>query len=180
MKDASASAIYGTRAANGVVIISTKKGNKNEKVGVSLNAYTAVSNVVNKLDLLTASDLVMLKKERYINNGLAPDDFWDDPYYSVQRTDWQDAYFSTGTTNNIDLSIKGGSKRASFYTSLGYYNEQGTIEPSKFRRYSIRVNSDYQITERLKIGENFQFSLMNPEDVHGSFGMFFVIIRHYL
>lgn len=169
LKDASASAIYGTRAANGVVIISTKKGNKNEKVGVSLNAYTAVSNVVNKLDLLTASDLVMLKKERYINNGLAPDDFWDDPYYSVQRTDWQDAYFSTGTTNNIDLSIKGGSKRASFYTSLGYYNEQGTIEPSKFRRYSIRVNSDYQITERLKIGENFQFSLMNPEDVHGSF-----------
>lgn len=143
LKDASASAIYGTRAANGVVIISTKKGNKNEKVGVSLNAYTAVSNVVNKLDLLTASDLVMLKKERYINNGLAPDDFWDDPYYSVQRTDWQDAYFSTGTTNNIDLSIKGGSKRASFYTSLGYYNEQGTIEPSKFRRYSIRVNSDY-------------------------------------
>ena len=169
LKDASASAIYGTRAANGVIIITTKKGRLNEKISISLNAYTAFAKTSNRLNLLTAEELVSLKKERYTNNGIPVDSFWDNPYYSTQRTDWQDAYFTTGTTNNIDLSIKGGGEKSTFYMNLGYYNEKGTIEPSQFKRYSIRLNSDHQITKKLKIGQSFQFSLMNPEDVYGSF-----------
>lgn len=168
LKDASASAIYGTRAANGVVIITTKKGKRNEKISVSLNAYTGISNVQNKLDLLSASDLVTLKKERYTNNGLAVDEFWNDPYYSTQRTNWQDEYYQTGKVNNIDLSLKGGSEKSTFYASLGYYNEKGMIKPSQFKRYSVRVNSEHQVTRRLKIGENIQYSLMNTEDVRGT------------
>ncbi len=167
LKDASASAIYGTRAANGVVIITTKKGQKNEKISVSLNAYTGVTNVQNTLDLTTAPELVMLKKERYTNNGLEIDPFWNDSYYSTQRTDWQKEYYSTGKVHNVDLSLKGGSEKSTFYSSIGYYNEQGMIKPQEFKRYSIRINSDHQVSKRLKVGESIQYSLMNTADARG-------------
>ncbi|GHT24371.1 SusC/RagA family TonB-linked outer membrane protein [Bacteroidia bacterium] len=161
LKDASASAIYGTRAANGVVLVTTKKGRKSEKMNINLNAYTGVSNLAKKIDLLEAPQLAMLRQEAYtINNSTdaAYKAFWDNPYFATQRTDWQDAYFGTGTISNVDLSIRGGNEKSTFYTSFGYYKDKGMISPASSERYNVLITSDHQLNKYLKIGQNFQYS----------------------
>ncbi|GHT67396.1 SusC/RagA family TonB-linked outer membrane protein [Bacteroidia bacterium] len=171
LKDASASAIYGTRAANGVVLVTTKKGRNGEKVNVSVNAYTGVSNLAKRIDLLTAPEVAMLRQEAYtINNSTNTDywDFWNNPYFATQRTDWQDAYFGTGKISNIDLSIKGGSDKSTFFTSFGYYKDKGMISPASYERYNVLLKSDHNINKRLKFGQNFQYALSKGTVQQGS------------
>lgn len=158
LKDASSSAIYGTRAANGVVIITTKRGKKNVKTNIDVNAYYGISNVSKTLDVLTAPELVMLKKERYQNDGIAANSFWNDPYYGVQRTDWQDELFNQGKVANVDARLSGGNEKSNYMSSIGYYKENGIIINSEFERVSLRLNSDHQINSRLKIGQSLQYT----------------------
>lgn len=158
LKDASSSAIYGTRAANGVVIITTKRGKKNVKTNIDVNAYYGISNVSKTLDVLTAPELVMLKKERYQNDGLAVNSFWNDPYYGVQRTDWQKELFNQGKVANVDARLSGGNEKSNYMSSIGYYKENGIIINSEFERVSLRLNSDHQINSRLKIGQSLQYT----------------------
>jgi TonB-linked SusC/RagA family outer membrane protein len=169
LKDASAAAIYGTRAANGVILITTKKGKAGDKMNISFNAYGGASNLAKKIDLLQAPDLAMLKKEAYVNSGspsggTAYSNFWANPYYATQRTDWQDAFFTGGNIYNADLSIRGGNDKSTYYTSFGYFKDKGIINPSNFERFSLRVNSDHKITKWLKIGQNLQYTLANKQD----------------
>ena len=89
LKDASSSAIYGSRAANGVVLVTTKKGNYGEKMKTTVNYYTGSNKTIKYLDMLTAPDLVTLKKEAFTNDSLPVPSVWNDPYYSTQRTNWQ-------------------------------------------------------------------------------------------
>ncbi|NGM67066.1 SusC/RagA family TonB-linked outer membrane protein [Sphingobacterium sp. SGR-19] len=161
LKDASSAAIYGTRAANGVILVTTKRGKFGQPTQYSVNLYSGITNVNNKLDLLGAEDLVMLKKERYTNDGIAANVFWDDPYYAEDRTDWQDELFQAGRLENFDLSIRGGGEKSSYLTSLGYYNEKGIMLSSKFRRLSARVNSNHVISDKLKLVQNFQYNYRN-------------------
>ncbi len=158
LKDASSSAIYGTRAANGVIIITTKKGNYGEKLRTSVNVYRGVSNSIRNIPMLTAPDLVMLKKERYTNDGLAIDPIWQDPYYATQRTDWQKAILRSGQVTNADVSVRGGNASSNYMLSGGYYDEKGIVENTTFKRYSVRINSEHKIGKRLKIGENIQLT----------------------
>lgn len=158
LKDASSSAIYGTRAANGVIIITTKKGNYGEKLRASVNVYRGVSNVIRYIPLLTAPELAMLKKERYTNDGAAVDPIWNDPYYSTQRTDWQKAILGTGNVTNADVSLRGGNASSSYMFSGGYYDEKGLVENTYFKRYSLRINSEHKIGRHLKVGENLQLT----------------------
>jgi len=157
LKDASASAIYGTRAANGVVIITTRKG-RSGKMEMNVDIYSGFSNVTKKLDVLDASTLAEIKRERYANDGIPVDPIWNDPQYQTQRTNWQDELFETGVTKNIDLSINGGSKKSTYLVALGYYDEKGVINKSKADRFSLRVNSDHKITNWLKVGHNMGLS----------------------
>lgn len=161
LKDASSSAIYGTRAANGVVIITTKRGNRNVKTNVDVNTFYGVSSVNKTIDLLTAPDLVMLKKERYQNDGIPVNSFWENAYYQTQRTDWQDALFNRGSVANIDLRVSGGNDKSNYMSSIGYYTEEGIIISSKSRRITLRLNSDHQVNNRLKIGQNLQYTNRN-------------------
>ncbi|SEL67981.1 TonB-linked outer membrane protein, SusC/RagA family [Chitinophaga rupis] len=158
LKDASSSAIYGTRAANGVIIITTKKGNYGEKLRASANVYRGVSNAIRTIPLLTAPELVMLKKERYANSGGTIDPVWNDPYYATQRTNWQDAILGSGNVTNADVSIRGGNNSSNYMFSAGYYDEKGLVENTYFKRYSMRINSEHKLGKRLKIGENLQLS----------------------
>lgn len=157
LKDASASAIYGTRAANGVVIITTKRGRKGQ-LDVTLNTYTGISNVVNTIDVLDASTYSEIKRERYANDGIPVNPIWQDSKYQTQRTNWQDELFGTGVTSNIDLAVSGGSEKSTFLFSLGYYDEEGIIEKAKSDRFSLRVNSDHVVNDWLKIGQNLSLS----------------------
>ncbi len=161
LKDASSAAIYGTRAANGVILVTTKSGRLNTDTKINLNVYSGISEVSNKLNLLKANDLVMLKKERYANDGITPNEFWNNNYYTVNRTDWQNSLFQTGHFQNVDLGISGGNERSSYLTSMGYYNEEGIILSSKFERLSARFNSTHRLSDRLKINQNFQYSYKN-------------------
>jgi len=164
LKDASASAIYGTRAANGVVLITTKRGKFDDKLKFTLNAYTGVSNRIKTLDMLDAPTLTKLKQESYTNDvadGSTIPDIWKDPQYQTQKTNWQNEVLKQGTTNNMDLSIRGGGKYSSFAISGGHYNEKGIIGKTYYKRYTVRINSDHKVGERLKIGQNLQFTNTN-------------------
>lgn len=158
LKDASSSAIYGTRAANGVVLVTTKKGSYGEQIKTTINAYTGQSRVIKYLDLLTAPDLAALKKEAFLNDSLQAPGIWSDSYYATQRTDWQRALLGTGKTNNLDVAIRGGNAASNFSFSGNYYDEKGLIINSFFKRYSARFNSEHKILKIFRVGENFQFS----------------------
>jgi TonB-linked SusC/RagA family outer membrane protein len=156
LKDASSSAIYGTRAANGVVLVTTKKGTYSQKLSTSVNAYTGFSNTSRYLDLLTAPDLYTLKRERYTNDGATIEEPWNNPYYATQRTDWQKAILGTGKVNSGDVNIQGGSETSTFFISTSMYNEKGIIDKSDFKRVSSRVNSEHKLKSWLRVGENVQ------------------------
>ncbi|MDO3627310.1 TonB-dependent receptor [Mucilaginibacter sp. BT774] len=161
LKDASASAIYGSRAANGVVIITTKNGNFNEKLKTSVNLYTGSNSPVKYIKMLTAPELDQLKIESYSNNGQSAPAIWSNPYYSVQRTDWQRALLGTGHVQNADIALRGGSASSIYSFSGNYYNETGMIPNSFFKRYNFRVNSEHKVTSKIKIGENILYSNSN-------------------
>lgn len=161
LKDASASAIYGSRAANGVVIITTKNGNFNEKLRTSVNLYAGSNSPVKYIKMLTAPELAQLKIESYTNSGQAAPTIWSDPYYSVQRTDWQRALLGTGHVRNADIALRGGSASSIYSFSGNYYDETGMIPNSFFTRYNFRVNSEHKVTSKIKVGENILYSNTN-------------------
>ncbi len=165
LKDASSSAIYGTRAANGVVLVTTKKGNLGEKVKTTVNAYTGNSNPLKYIPLATAPELVKLKQEEFTNDNTTLDSIWLDPYYATQRTDWQRELFNTGKTNNVDVALRGGSANSTYSVSGNYYDEKGMIINTYFQRYSARFNSEHKLGKRLKVGENFLYSFTNSSGV---------------
>jgi len=158
LKDASSSAIYGTRAANGVIIITTKRGKTNEKMQFSVNAYTGISNVVSTVDVLEAPQLAELKRERYTNDGDPINPIWQDPAYQTQKTNWQDELFGTGKKHNLDITLRGGGAKSSYNMMLGYFDEQGMIKNSYFKRLSFRVNSDHKVSDRFTIKQSLQLA----------------------
>lgn len=161
LKDASAAAIYGTRAANGVVLVTTKKGNYNQKLVTNINFYNGFSNTTKYLNLLTAPQLYDLKRERYTNDGVAIDAPWNDSYYATQRTDWQRAIMKTGHVINGDVNLQGGNEVSNYYFSTSIYNEDGIIDKTNFKRFSTRFNSEHKVNEWLKLGENIQLNYAN-------------------
>jgi len=158
LKDASASAIYGSRAANGVVLITTKKGSYDGGLNLSANVYSGVKSPVKFLPMLNASQLVALKNEAYNNDGLTVPAIWSNPYYDTTRTNWQKALMGNGDVSNADIALRGGNKNSNYSISGNYYDEKGMIVNQYFKRYSIRINSEHKIGSRLKIGENAVYS----------------------
>lgn len=182
LKDASASAIYGTRAANGVVIVTTKRGKFGQSLKMNLSGYSGVSNRIKSIDVLDAPTLVMLKRERYTNDGLDVDPIWEDPQYQTQQTDWQDAVLGKGTVNNLDISVSSGGEKSAFSLSGGVYNEQGMIRNSYFKRYSFRINSDHKISNKFKLGQNLQITSQSgtaPNTLSAQDGLVWSAIRFH-
>lgn len=182
LKDASASAIYGTRAANGVVIVTTKRGDFNQPLKVEVNGYMGVSNAIKTIDVLDAPTLATLKRERYTNDGLAINPIWEDPAYQTQMTDWQKELLGQGSTQNIDLTLRGGNKNSSFMMAGGYFKEEGMITNSDFRRLSFRINSDHKLSEKFKIGQNLQLVSINqrsPNTLSAQTGVLWSAIRFH-
>jgi TonB-linked SusC/RagA family outer membrane protein len=159
LKDASASAIYGTRAANGVVLVTTKKGVYGEQLKTTVNFYTGNANPMKFLKLATAPELLLLKKETYSNDGTSVAGTpWGDDKLGTQRTDWQRALFGTGKITNADIAIRGGNLVSNYSISGNYFEEKGMIPNTFFKRYSARINSEHKIGKRIKVGENVLYS----------------------
>jgi len=181
LKDAAAAAIYGSRGSNGVILITTKKG-ETGKLQLAYNSYHGVQGVANKLDLLDGYGLATLLKESRDNVYVrldpanhSADDSNDvrrnnttnkeilipnyiQPYLEGQKglinTDWQDAIFRNATISNHEINASGGNESTTFFVSGNYFNQEGIIVGSDFKRYSTRVNLTTKFTDKFTFGIN--------------------------
>ncbi len=154
LKDASATAIYGSRGANGVVLITTKKGSAGQST-FSYSTYAGVSQIRKKIDVLSATDYrnarILLAAETG-NTGYLDFDFGAD-------TDWQDEIFRTAISQNHNISFSGGTYKGNFRASLGYMDQQGIVIGTAMKRITGRINLNQKlIDDRLKVGLNFTAS----------------------
>jgi iron complex outermembrane receptor protein len=128
LRDATATAIYGSKAANGVIIITTKSGNKSERTNVSYNGYVAFDNVLKTLDMASASDIRSYVSKNNINYM----------YDGNGNTDWQDEVLHTGVSHNHNVSINGGNGKTKYMASINYANRQGVVVGSENQRANLR------------------------------------------
>ena len=196
LKDAASASIYGSRAANGVIIITTKKG-QDGKVKVDLDASVAASMYSHKMKVLNAKEYGQVMWQAYVNDGMDPNTnglgyHYDWGFNSAGRpvlngitmqkyldaagttpaadTDWYDQTTRTGIIQNYNVAVSNGSKKGSSYFSLGYYKNLGIIKTTDFSRFSARMNADYKlIGDRLTIGEHFTLNRTSEVAAPGSF-----------
>lgn len=148
LKDASATAIYGSRGSNGVILVTTKKG-RSGKLSIEANTTYAIQNISNRLDLLNASEFADYQNQIRTNNGVST------PYaQGPANTDWQDLIYRSGSTSNNQVSFSGGSEKINFYASANYFKQDGIIIGSDFERLTFLSNIDAQVTDKLKLGMN--------------------------
>lgn len=186
LKDASATAIYGSRGANGVIIVTTKSGSKNQNARITFNGYIGVQQKWKKLDVMNAKDFAdtyvaingnarvkQTYNEQGFNawlgmfQGVSSSDYYPTIYdpvnnpggfdYSQQNTDWQDVVFRNGLIQNYHLAVDGGGEKTTYSMSGSWFGQQGIIIGSDYSRFTGRLNSSYQAFPWLKIGENISF-----------------------
>ncbi|MFI2742802.1 SusC/RagA family TonB-linked outer membrane protein [Zhouia sp. PK063] len=164
LKDAASQAIYGARAAAGVILITTKKG-KAGKLSVSYNGYAGVSAPARKLDLLNAEQYATIYNEKYANDFTGNQADYALPYPNASSlgkgTDWQNVIFNNSALKeNHELSLSGGNDVSTFYMSFGYLNQEGIVmsDISKYNRKNIRLNSTHHITDKITVGQTLGFS----------------------
>ena len=158
LKDAASQAIYGARAAAGVILVTTKKGQKGS-MKVSYNGFYGSSAPARKLDLLNATEYATLRNESQIAAGKAPQ--FSNPASLGEGTDWQEAIFnSNAIKQNHEVSFSGGNDISTFYTSFGFWDQEGIVasDISQYTRYNIRVNSTHKLTDWLTFGENIGYA----------------------
>lgn len=162
LKDASATAIYGSRAANGVIQITTKRGKSGDS-RVTYNGYVGWQEMPQKLELLNLQQYATLKNEQaaagivqYNNNFVRPD-------LLGMGTDWQDELFSKAPMTNHNLTISGGSDKTTYLIGIGYLDQNGIAVGSGFKRYNVRANIDTQVKKWLKAGLDISFYNSNQK-----------------
>jgi TonB-linked SusC/RagA family outer membrane protein len=156
LKDAASSSIYGARAANGVVLITTKRG-KPSTNQIMVNAYAGVSEMPKerKYEMMNTAQYVDYMADYYKYLGTAP----NPAVMSTDvDTDWQDEIFRTAPMQNYELAASGGSESTQYYTSLGYYKQEGILLNSSFERISGRMNVDHQFSKRFKLTSNINLT----------------------
>lgn len=163
LKDASASAIYGARAANGVILITTKRG-KNGATRVTYDGYYGSQKVNKTLDVLNASQFAQLENEVFKNN------YYPDPASLGEGVNWQKLIFRKAPIQNHQLSINGGSEKTQLAISLNYFDQDGTLIGSQFQRYSYRLNLDHRISKNVKVGTSIlgSYSIANGIQTGGT------------
>jgi TonB-linked SusC/RagA family outer membrane protein len=159
LKDASATAIYGSRGANGVILIQTKRG-KSQKPVVELNSFISSMSVAKKLNLLNAGQYAELVNE--VRDVFGQDRVFTEQeiqaYYANGGTDWQDVIFRNALQQSYQISVSGGAERLSYYLSGDIVDNMGIVRGSSFSRQAVRSNINSQISDRLKLGLNLYFS----------------------
>ena len=157
LKDASATAIYGSRGANGVVMVTTKRGSTGEgKVNVSAN--WAMQNVAYVPEMLNAAEYAAYSNDMLSAGGLATNPQWSNPASLGEGTDWLDEMFRTGFMQNYTVSYSGGNEKAHYYVSGGFMDQQGTVKTIGYRRFTFQNNNDAQVLKWLKFTNNITFS----------------------
>jgi TonB-linked SusC/RagA family outer membrane protein len=158
LKDAASAAIYGARAASGVILVTTKKG-KSGSMRVSYNAYLGTQAPAHKIDMLNATEYAILRNEAVPGtNPVLP---YEDPASLGEGTDWQSTIFNNNAAiQNHEISVSGGNDLSTFYSSFGYYDQEGVVATSisNYKRYNLRLNATHKVNEYLRIGTNLGYS----------------------
>jgi len=162
LKDASAAAIYGSRATSGVIMISTKKGKRDGQLHVELNSYYGIQNVTERLSLLNPEqfdEYATAYRGSKVPRRLDP--WTNTPIYTGAATtygnnvtDWQDEYFRQGAMTQTNIGVSGGNNVSRFYASAGFFDQTGIAPTVAYRRYNFRINSDHIISKTFSFGEN--------------------------
>ncbi|ETD18358.1 MULTISPECIES: SusC/RagA family TonB-linked outer membrane protein [Prevotellaceae] len=196
LKDAASASIYGSRAANGVIIITTKKG-KNGRIRIDVDASISASMYANKMKVLNTKEYGQVMWQAYVNDGMNPNTNglgytynwgYDAQGYPVLNsitmskyldaarttpaadTDWFDETTRTGVIQQYNVAVSNGSEKGSSYFSLGYYKNLGIIKSSDFERFSARMNSDYKLVgDVLTVGEHFTLNRTSEVQAPGGF-----------
>lgn len=156
LKDASAAAIYGSRAANGVVLVTTKSG-KNGAPVVQLTANVGVQSKSSSVEVLNAQEWATVHNQAHANAGLTPLALASDPAALGVGTDWQDAIFRSAPVQQYNLLVSGGSESSKYSVSGGYNDQQGIVDVTGYKRYNLRVKTE-TTKGRLKFGETILLS----------------------
>lgn len=156
LKDASATAIYGSRGANGVVMITTKRGTEGKgKLAVSANY--SFQNATNVPSLLNAAQYAELSNDMMVNSGRNPNPEWANPSELGAGTDWMDELLRTGVMQNYTVSYSGGNEKSHYYVSGGFLDQSGIVKSVNYRRFTFQSNSDAQVLKWLKFSNNITF-----------------------
>lgn len=157
LKDASTTAIYGSRGANGVVMITTKRGTEGKgKLAVSANY--SFQNATNVPSLLNAAQYAELSNDMMVNSGRNPNPEWANPSELGAGTDWMDELLRTGVMQNYTVSYSGGNEKSHYYVSGGFLDQSGIVKSVNYRRFTFQSNSDAQVLKWLKFSNNITFS----------------------
>jgi TonB-linked SusC/RagA family outer membrane protein len=180
LKDASSTAIYGSRGSNGVVLITTKKG-KSGNAKFNFSSSYGLQSTPKKLELINGQDFVSLVREELTNVNRNPDVFpYNEMVVSPVSTNWQDAIFRTAPVADYNFSVTGGNEKLSAFLSMGYHNQEGTIIEQQYKRYTGRLNVDYQAMKRLKIGMNVSSSFSENNKVPNDYSTYSVLANALL
>lgn len=160
LKDAASAAIYGARGANGVVLITTKTGKKNQEGTVSYEGYYGIQRVGRLLDLLDAREYAIIQNEAHLAAGKTPPLEFANPDVLGRGTDWQEAIFETAPIASHQISVKGGSQNSTHTLTANYFTQDGIVGGPKanFQRITARLNSSYDLKKWLTIGNNIGFT----------------------
>jgi TonB-linked SusC/RagA family outer membrane protein len=166
LKDASATAIYGSQATNGVIVITTKRGSVSPPQ-ISYDGYYGSQQIPKRLPTVNLQQLATFLNERAVVWGFDARPEFVNPKYLGPGTDWQDELFRNAPMQNHSLTINGGDVRTQYLFSLGYFDQDGIALGSKFKRYSVRLNLDNKTTNWLKIGTSLQLANVSENVVSG-------------
>jgi len=179
LKDASSASIYGSRAANGVVVITTKKG-RNGKIDIAYDGYGGAMTVMRLPDLANASEYGNGLWQAFENDGITPaNDIYGSGSTPVipafldaentipsADTDWLDAVFNTALVTSHNLSFASGTEASNSFFSLNYFKQDGILKNTGFNRYTFRANTSFDLGDKITVGENFSLSFSNNTDVN--------------
>lgn len=169
LKDAAASALYGSRGGNGIVMVTTKRGTAG-KTKFSANVYAGLSNVTKKVKMLNKDQYIDYTTEAYKNAAMTlPAGLSDVSQFA--DTDWQDEIFQTGQQNNYQISASGGSESSKFYITGNYFNQTGVVKNTGFERYLLRASYDARLSKKLKMSLTLapNFTRTDTKPIQGSF-----------
>ncbi len=163
LKDASATAIYGSRGSNGVVLIKTFTGTRSAKPTISVNIYGTVNKVVDQIELLNAHEYAVVRQEA-INNAGNPISQVDQNMFDyvtenkLKGTNWQDEIFRTAWNQNYNVSVSGGSDRNTYNIGVTYSREEGVLKETFLNKLMANVNNEYSLTDNITLGANIYFT----------------------
>ncbi|MBO7597492.1 MAG: TonB-dependent receptor [Bacteroidales bacterium] len=159
LKDASATAIYGSRGANGVIIITTNRGSEGQKAKFSYNGYYGVKTLFSKFPMMDGAQFSKLRADGAVKKN-------SDDEADGQNVDWQDRYFETGMVTSHDIGVTGGTQHGNYSFGAGYYHEEAVVPGQDFSRFSLRGSVDQKIGNYFKVGfsSNNNYSISNDNN----------------